>query len=553
MLKLVKKKWFWAIIIVLIIVATVAYGKMSKKDVNYVTEKAYIGDLKQTVEVTGSVEAADDIDLNFKTSGTLQNLSVEAGDEVKAGQTMASLSAGDVSSQVADARASLDIAKLDLDQLLAGASNQDLKVTEEEVSSAQTSYDAAVDSLANLKATRDNELDSLRQTAINALNDKHSVVLYALEAVYDAVLDDDADRDLYVSDVVSLTEAKNNYDSAKGSYDDDVALIATAEDTNTNDDILAALDHLENTLSLTLDALNKSFDTMNATLVYGHYSPTNIDAYQSSISTKSTAINAAISTIHDAASNIRTRTLYYQTQLVDAQNSVNSAQANLKLAQAKLDLKKSPPRDFEIEAAKARIKRAEATLNRYLSDWSDTVIKAPVDGIVTKVNFDVGEQTSMSKPVISMISKSNMQIQVDVPESDIIKLQVGDQVEISLDAFSSDEKFQGTVTFIDPASTVIDGVVYYQVKISFNDKDERIKAGMTANLTIGTDSRQGVLIVPARAVIYREDKKYVQLFDGKNLSEVEVTTGLRGDGGLIEITSGLHDGAQVVTYIKNTK
>ena len=130
---------------------------------------------------------------------------------------------------------------------------------------------------------------------------------------------------------------------------------------------------------------------------------------------------------------------------------------------------------------------------------------------------------------------------------------MGDQVEITLDAFSSDDKFIGTVTFIDPAATDIDGVIYYATKVSFNEKDERIKSGMTADLTISTDSREDVLVVPSRAVIYREDKKYVQVLNGEILSEIEVSTGLRGDGGLTEILSGLTEGTEVVTFIKAEK
>ncbi len=548
-----KSKWFWIIIVILLIIGAIIFNAYSKKsESNYVTERAKIGDLTQTVEVTGSVEAAEDIDLNFNSSGTLQEISVKAGDEVTADQTLARLASGDISAQVADARASLEIAKLELDELLAGASTEDLRVTEEELKAAEANYQTAADNLANLEATRDNEMQSLREVALNTLNDKHSVVLYALDVVYDAILDDDADDDLYVSDVVALTQAKNYYNDAKSSYDDDVPLINQAWDSRENEDILAALDHLADTLDLTLSTLNKSFDTMVATIIYGHYSTTNIDAYKSSLTTKSTAINTAISSVQDAASDLRTRELYYKNEIIDAQNSLASYQASLDLAQAKLDYKKAPPRDFEISAAQAKISRAQATLSRYLSDWSETVIKAPVDGIITKVNFDKGEQTSLSQPVISMIGKSNMQIKVDVPESDIVKLAVADQVSITLDAFSSDEKFIGTVTFIDPASTVIDGVVYYQVKVSFNEKDERIKSGMTADLTISTDSRQNVLIVPSRAVIYREGKKYVQVLDGDQLSEVEVQTGLRGDGGLMEIVSGISEGTQVVTYIKNS-
>lgn len=549
---LFKKKWFWIIMVVVVFLGVVLYLNLAKKgSTNYVTEPAVIGNLVQTVEATGSVEAAEDIDLNFKTSGTLQNITVTVGDRVSAGQVLASLFAGNVASQVADARASLDIAKLELEQLLAGDSDEDIKVTEQELANAKISYQSAVDALDNLEKTRDQELVSLKETLLNTLNDKHTKIQYALDLIHDALLDNDANKDLFVSDVVLLNTTRTKYQLTKNDFMSLYNMINQAQASNDQTDVLTAADFLENNLEDTLDILNKTYDVMNYTVVNFTYTQTVIDTFKANINTNTTVINTAISAVQTASANSRTQDLYYKTQLVDKQNSVDSAKAAMDLAQAKLDFKKAPPRDFEIESAQASIRRAQATLDRYLSDYSETVIKAPVAGIITKVNFDKGEQTSMSQPVISMIGDSNMQIEVDVPESDINKLSVGDQVDITLDAFSTDDKFLGTVIFIDPASTDIDGVVYYRVKVSFNEKNELIKSGMTADLTVSTDSRQGVLQVPSRAVIYREGKKYVQLFDGKNLSEVEVSTGLRGDSGYTEILSGLSEGDQVVTFIKN--
>lgn len=549
MWKKLKSKWFWIILVMVIVVTIIVFNSLKKEESNYITEKAVIADIIQTVEVTGSVEAADDIDLSFNRPGALQAVLVKSGDEVSKGQTLARLTAGDVSSQVADARANLEIAQLQLEELLAGASNQDIEVTRQELSSAQRSYQTALDDLANLEQTRDQEIYNIKSELINTLKDKLSTAQYALDLIYDIIDDPDADNYLYVSDVVLINNSRWDYESLKSQFPDLKSTVNQLSVGNNQEEVLIVADNLEEYLESILALLNDSYDVMVATVENSVYTQTVIEAFKTSINTNTTSINTAIAAVHTDSSNLRTRALYYQTQINSKENSAESSKIAMDLAQARLNLKTAPPRDFEISAAKSNIKRAEATLNRYLSDLADTVIVAPVDGIITEVNFDAGEQASTAKPVISMIGLSNMQIEVDVPESDIIKLAVGDQVEMTLDAFSSDQKFMGTVTFIDPAATNIDGVVYYTTKVSFNEKDDRIKSGMTADLTISTDKREGVLVVPSRAVIYREDKKYVQTFNGA-LHEVEVETGLKGDGGLTEIISGLEEGTEVVTFIK---
>jgi len=537
-------------LVIIIIVAVVLFNVLKKEESNYVTEKAMISDIIQTVEVTGSVESADDIDLNFNKTGTLQAVLVKAGDQVVKGQTLARLSASNEASQVADARASVEIAKLELEQLLAGASNQDVEVTKQELASAKANYQTTMDALYNLEQTRDQEIANIKSETINTLKDKLSIAQFSLDLIYDIIEDPEADNYLYVSDIVLLNNTKWGYQSINSKFSDIDSVIDQASASNDKNDILSAADSLENYLEDVLALLTDTYDIMVVTVNNSVYTTTVVDAFKTSINTKTASVNTAISAIQTDSANLRIRDLYYQTQISEKQNSVDSYKIAMDLAQAKLNFKTAPPRDFEISSAEANIKRAQATLNRYLSNWSETVITAPVDGIITEVNFDVGEQTSMSGSVVSMIGLATMQIEVDVPESDVTKLAVSDQVEISLDAFSSDEKFIGTVTFIDPAATNIDGVVYYTTKVSFNEKDERIKSGMTADLTIATDSKEGVLVVPSRAVIYRAGKKYVQIYNGSNLSELEVTTGLRGDGGLTEILTGLEEGVDVVTFIK---
>jgi RND family efflux transporter MFP subunit len=544
-----KKKWFiFTLIVVAIVVISMFFNKGGKVS-PYVTAKAVVQDIKQTVEVTGQVESADDIDLNFLRSGIIANVNTSVGQKVKAGQTLASLRAGDAASQVADARASVAIAESNLKELLAGLSTEDLVVLQEEVAAAEVAYQTTQDALADLEDTRDQEMANLIASGNNILNDKPSTAHYALDLVEEAIISSDAEYYLYVLNQSTFLDARIKYHTAKNSLDDFLATF----DPSANTDkavLLNSLDSLADVLNDALISVNAAFDTMLVAIENSTYTATVIAGYKTSFNTQNTTLSTAITSIQTASNNLRSREIYYQTQANAANNSIASALSSLNLSKARLASKEAPPRDFEIASAEANVRRAQATLNRYLSDFSETVIKAPVDGTITKVNFNAGENSSASQPVISMIGESKLQIEVNVPESDITKIAVADNVEIILDAFSSLEKFTGVVTFIDPASTIINGVTYYNVKVDFNEVNENIKSGMTADLTIFTDEKNGVLVVPSRSIVIRDGVQYVQILQGETLVERQVTAGLKSDDGMTEIISGVSEGEDIITLVK---
>lgn len=551
-MKFLRKKW-WLLIILAVVIFAV-YKLKTPTPTTYVTAVVESGSIKQTVEVTGQVESADDIDLNFKSSGIIQEILVSVGDEVVAGQRMASLRAGDVSAQVIDAQAAVDIAQSNLDKLLAGASNEDLLITEEELRAAEVAYNSAVDKLAGLESTRDRELADLQAAGLNTINDKYFIAKYALDIIQDSLLDDEADQNLRTYNSQALVDTENQYNQAKISYDNLKPIIDSLSQLSDSSLILSTLDNLESVLQDVAVALDNGFQVMQSSLASGTYTATVIDTWKSTLNTQSTTVNAAITSVRTASSNIRTKDIYYQNQITDANNTIQSSLSSLNLAKAKLNYKKADPRDFEISSAEANIRRAQATLSRILSQLADTIIKAPVDGTITKVNFDRGESSSITTPVISMIGLSNLQIEVFVPESDITKISLEDEVEISLDALDSDDLITGKITFIDPAATVINDVIYYKVKVNFNDQNEQIKSGMTADLTILTDHKDNVLVIPARAVIYKNNNKFVQILTADNqVVDQEVSTGIKGDDGLIEIISGLTEGQAVITLINDGK
>jgi len=147
----------------------------------------------------------------------------------------------------------------------------------------------------------------------------------------------------------------------------------------------------------------------------------------------------------------------------------------------------------------------------------------------------------------------HFEINVDVPETNVVKIRVGENAIITFDALGSDTKFTGKVVSIDPSAVIVRDVVYYKVKITIDDThNELLKPGMTCNILIQTDSRENVLYLPSRAILTRPgtNQKYVRVLDQNNqVVEKDVVTGLKADDGLVEILSGLEENETVILKI----
>jgi len=537
-------------IIAFIIIGIVFASERSKSKTEYTTVKAEKMNLKQTVEATGQVESAETIKLNFKTAGRLEKIFVKEGDQAKAGDKLAQLDSKALSSQVADARARLAQAQADYDKLIAGASDIDIQISENSVIQKAQALITSENSLTYTRSKQTTDITNLKDAALDSLNSEVIAAEGALEEINNTLTDPDAEDTLSIKNRTLLKTTQDNYTDAvkliAQNKSDNILLNTTSD----NQIILNALDNLKNSLSAVSNTLSETLDVLEATLTSADLSEAELDTLKTNIKTQQTKINSSLSNVQTAKSNLNSKITYYDDQVTYYENAVKDAESALAIAQAQLDLKKSPPRSFEVQNYKARIDQARANLDLSLANLADAQIKAPVDGTIIKKNFEVGEQTSITTPVLEMIGKTNLQIKVNVPEADIAKIQLSQSVEITLDAFGPDKKFMGQVVFIDPAETKIQDVVYYQVKIQFNQETKNVKPGMTANLTINTDNRENVLVIPSRAVKSRDGEKYVEVLTPvKQVEQKTVTIGLKGNEGT-EILSGLNEGEEVITFVK---
>lgn len=514
-----KKVWIPLILVVLVVLG-VSYQSKKNSLPTYSQEEVKKQDLMQTVSATGTVKSAEEINLNFKTSGKINKVYVKVGDKVKVGDSLVSLESNDASATILSARANLKQAEAALAKLKFGAQTEDVAVT-------QASVEAAKTSLANARQSYTNTVSTQAQNVANSFAQLMGLPAQAIPA-----------RENISTATLSITGTYNGKD--KGVYtirlDNPVTLTYSLSGLETDygkDGSRTAPTPL-GTKGLYVQF--SSTGTLNANDVWTIELPNSLST---SYSTYQSAYQSALTT---------------QKQTVDAaEAAVKQAEQTLAQTEAQLNLKTAPARSYDILSAEAAVASAQASLLRASNDLSDRTITAPVAGIITKVNSEVGETNSMTQPVMVLLADSKQEIKVQVPESDIAKLKVGQSADITFDALGSNEHFTGHVAFIDPASTVIQDVVYYEVTVLFDSNDERIKPGMTANVDVESGRKNDVLVVPLRAVKYDNKKPYVEVLTGEQLARKDVEIGLKGDDGLVELISGLNQGDKVVTFKSNAK
>ena len=256
------------------------------------------------------------------------------------------------------------------------------------------------------------------------------------------------------------------------------------------------------------------------------------------------AFQKAKATREDAQRNLNRQKLLWDRDLI-ARSELDAAQTNYDLALA------------GVSEAEANVYQAQAALKKAETDLGYTRIYSPVDGIVVSRDVDAGQTVAASfqTPTLFTIAQdlTKMQIETNVDEADIGEVKEGLSVTFTVDAYP-EAVFSGTIKQVRIASSVVENVVTYPVIIDVANPDLMLKPGMTANVTIITDKKEGVLAVPSAALRYRPSdysgdtlrgKVIWVLEDGKPLPK-EVKLGIT-DGAYVEILQGdLNEGQLVV-------
>jgi HlyD family secretion protein len=236
------------------------------------------------------------------------------------------------------------------------------------------------------------------------------------------------------------------------------------------------------------------------------------------------------------------------------------------VSQADLDLAETNYRDAaaHTEVSQAQLDQAEAALASAELDLGYTTIYSPVNGIVVSRNVDVGQTVAATfqTPILFIIAQdlTKMEVNANVSESDIGGVSEGTRANFRVDAYPK-QFFEGTVTQVRNAPISIQNVVTYDVVITVDNRDLKLKPGMTANVTIVTASKENPLRVPNSALRFRMpnapfEKKSTAVWalDQQHAPHrVEVETGIADSLSTEIVGSQLQEGDRVIIGIETAE
>jgi len=232
-------------------------------------------------------------------------------------------------------------------------------------------------------------------------------------------------------------------------------------------------------------------------------------------------------------------------QRQSASNDLAAAADAYRQAQNDLEALLAGADESDIEAARLQVEQASAALEQARLQLEQATLTAPIAGTVTALNIQPGEMASAGQSAVVVISDlSVLEVEINLDETDVAQVAVGQEALVSVDAFPEAE-LSGEVTYIAPVAETQSGVVLYAVTVQIAPTEFPIRAGMTADVEIVAASREGALIVPLRAVHSEGGRSYVNRLANRQIEQVEVELGLTTETE-VEIVTGLAKGDVVL-------
>ncbi|MBI5879695.1 MAG: efflux RND transporter periplasmic adaptor subunit [Chloroflexi bacterium] len=231
-------------------------------------------------------------------------------------------------------------------------------------------------------------------------------------------------------------------------------------------------------------------------------------------------------------------------------SAVRSAASSVASAKANLLKLQSSPTTQDGQAAQAQLEQAKIAVQQAQVRLRNTQLIAPFGGIVTVINITQGSSATGAVAAVRLMDRSQLHVKLKLSENDVVKVQTGMPVDLTIDSLAGWIE-RGRISYIAPASDVSNGVVTYAVRVIFADGSARVKVGMTANLSIITAEKDGVLLVPNAALLPKGSRHIVQVLDANGKTrDIDVETGI-SDGAHTEIISGLSEGMRILALPGN--
>ncbi|BDI29768.1 hypothetical protein CCAX7_18190 [Capsulimonas corticalis] len=538
-------------------------GSSPDQQVKYKVTQAASGSVKKTISATGTLQPWSTVDIKSKAGGRVNQLLVDVGSVVKAGQVLAKIDPSDTQLAVNTAQAQMDSAIVKTQQ---AAKTYGLQVTQSQI--------GIENAQAALQAAQAN-----RQSAQAKLNDARSQAAAQPSQTAATIAQAQANLDQSIKARTALSSTnKQDVASAQSAYDQAVANQKNAQAELTRQQSLLQKGYVS---QQTFDAAQAAYDVNVAQTqsaqeklrTIGAEQQANVQAADAKVAQSKAALQSAQASSVDISTK---RNAVSQAVAALAQAAAQVSQAQVALNQAIADRANNGIKQDDIKVSQASIASNKASLTNATTTLDQTVVRSPTDGIIlTKY---VGQGTIITSGLSSVATGtaivqlgdiSRMYVNVAVDETDVASVDSGQAVEVDFDAYPG-IPFEGKVSRIDPLAVVTNNVTTFNVRVEIDNSTPTyrlLKPGMNANCQFMIDEKSDVLSVPSEAVQSDDNGSYVQVATGGAKAPADPTTGaavdpntlvgvklehraveigLEGDDAT-EITSGLKPGEKVVT------
>lgn len=515
-----------------------AAGNAAEK-VQYKLSPVEVGEVKKTVSATGTLQAWRVVDIKARAGGELAFLGVDVGSEVRKDQVLAKIDPLDVQLTLNQARADVTSSKAreaqsgKTYQLTTQQSSITVRDAEAGLRSATASKAA---SEANVKAA-ETRLATARQQA-EAQPKLTGAAIASAKASYEQATTqrrqlDATTKQQRASAQAAFNQAQANRENARLVLERNKALLGKGfVSQSAVDSATAGLEVADANVLTSKTRL----DTIDVEL------RTSIEAADARVEQTKAAYDQAQAGSVDIQ-NRRNSALEAEAALAQAQAALGQATAALARSEATLDQARAQRinndiRRFDIDANKASIARAEASKFNAETALSRTVIRAPMDGVVLQKFVEQGTIiasalgfSSQGTNLVQIGDISRMYVDVAVDETDIASVDIGQTVDVSVEAYPG-IPFEGKVIRIDPQAVVLQNVTSVHVRVEVDNTAPTfrlLKPSMNATCEFVMDKVDSAVKVPNEAIREDNEGKYVEIGTGGKTPPPDPKTGQVAD------------------------
>jgi HlyD family secretion protein len=518
-----------AVVIVLFFVIRPMLGPKDEPVIR--TAKVERGTVTASVSATGTLQPLTTVEVKSNVAGSIVKLAVDEGDTVKAGQLIARIDPSDTQTAFEQTQADLAAATSKVDQ----ARQQLLMQHQQDFGQIAASRQALAAARTRLLQAQEQAKvqPTLTKAAINQARSNYAAAQSALSQTRSALT-----PQKIASAQAAFDQAQANYNSAEKDFARQKQLLAKGFVSQSQVDVSEA----------SYSSAKAQLDTARSKLA------TIKNETDQDLSSAQARADQAKAALDNALAN-KVQDQVKAQEAIAAQAAVQQAQASLQVALA--STRQDRIKTGDIVQANAQVKRSQASFQNARTQLGYTTVMAPRAGIVTKKYVEEGSIVTAGRSsfagsgagvaIVDIADTSRMFAMVGVDETDIAQIEVGQEVDVTVEAYP-DELFTGKVTKIAPQSVTDQNVTTIPVTVEIELPDARLKPGMNVNCDFITARAEDVLMVPSEAVKEADDGNSVIVLDHGEQVTRKVETGIVG-GDNTEIKKGLKVGEVVVTAV----